>query len=156
MANIEGSCHCGTIKLRILGGFGENTRAIVCHCSVCATLAGSLFAYVAQVSRVNFQVLQGTTKAYKQPKSEGMSGQITRHFCGDCGTPLWAESEAMPDGISVKLAPFGNKLPPGAEIFWKNAHKWQKPMVVSEAVFDGMLIWEGGYQVGAVATSLMD
>ena len=68
-------------------------------------------------------MLQGTTKVYKQPKSDNTSGkQVTRHFCGDCGTPLWAESEAAPEGLYVKLAPFGNNLLPGAELFWRNAH----------------------------------
>lgn len=82
-----------------------------------------MFAYVAPVPRVNMQVLQGATKAYNQPKSASTSGkQVIRHFCGECGTPLWAESEAAPEIFFVKLAPFGNKLPPGADLFYENAH----------------------------------
>ena len=52
-----------------------------------------------------------------------MSGkQVTRYFCGDCGTPLWAESAATPTFCAVKLALFGNNFEPAIEIFWKSAH----------------------------------
>ncbi|TFY62081.1 hypothetical protein EVJ58_g4091 [Rhodofomes roseus] len=137
MSDVEGSCHCGAIKLRIVGGFGDNAKAVACHCNVCTTLAGSLFSYLAPVPRSNLQVLEGTAKGYKQPTSDNVSGkQVTRYFCGDCSTPLWAESEAAPGGCFVKLAPFGNKLPPGAELFWKNAYEWQNSIVAPEAVFD--------------------
>ena len=82
-----------------------------------------MFAYIAPAPRASVKIIQGVTKAYKQPTSENASGkQVVRHFCGDCGTPLWAESQAAPDILFVKLAPFGNKLPPGADFFWKNAH----------------------------------
>ena len=65
----------------------------------------AVFAYVAPVRRANFQVLQGTPKAYEQPTCESRPGsQITRYFCGDCGTPLWAQSDAAPDGLHAKLA----------------------------------------------------
>jgi len=92
-----------------------------------------VFAYVAPIPRSSLQILKGTTKGYKQPKSENLSRkQVTRHFCGDCGTPLWAESGAAPEGCFIKLALFGNKLPPGAEVL----NSWQKPIVAPEAVFD--------------------
>ncbi|KAH9932340.1 Mss4-like protein [Fomitopsis serialis] len=129
MSDVEGSCHCGAIKLRVVGGFDDNATAIVCHCTVCTTLSGSLFSYVAPIPR-----------RLQAAEVRELSGkQVTRHFCGDCGTPLWAEFESAPEEYFIKLALFGNKLPPGAEVFWKNVHESrQKPIVAPEAVFDAL------------------
>ncbi|TFY57964.1 hypothetical protein EVJ58_g6703 [Rhodofomes roseus] len=83
----------------------------------------TLFAYATKVDRQHLQVIQGQPKAYKQPPNTNLSGkQVTRYFCGDCGTPLWVESDATPTLYAVKLALFGNNFAPGIEIFWKNAH----------------------------------
>ncbi|KZT66615.1 hypothetical protein DAEQUDRAFT_730030 [Daedalea quercina L-15889] len=137
MADVEGSCHCGAIKVRVIGGFGEKAKAGVCHCKQCQVLAGSLFSYLGFVKRENVKVLQGEPKGYKQPLSAAQSGKpITRYFCGDCGTPLWAAADSAPDTYSIKLAMFGNNLPPAMEIYWKYAQTWEKPMVPSEALFD--------------------
>ncbi|KZT67095.1 hypothetical protein DAEQUDRAFT_729509 [Daedalea quercina L-15889] len=136
-SNLEGGCHCGAVRLCIVGGLGENAKAGICHCKDCQTFAGSLFAYAGKVDRAALQVVQGQPKAYKQPTSTNLSGkQVTRHFCGDCGTPLWVESDATPTIYAVKLALFGNAFEPGIEIFWKNAHEWEKPLAPSEMVFD--------------------
>ncbi|KAH9829674.1 Mss4-like protein [Rhodofomes roseus] len=135
--DFEGSCHCGAVQMRILGGFTEDTKAGICHCKECQIFAGSLFAYATKVDRQHLQVIQGQPKAYKQPPNTNLSGkQVTRYFCGDCGTPLWVESDATPTLYAVKLALFGNNFAPGIEIFWKNAHEWEKPMASSEMVFD--------------------
>ncbi|KAH9830091.1 Mss4-like protein [Rhodofomes roseus] len=137
MADIEGSCNCGAIKVRVIGGFGENAKAGICHCKTCQLLSGSLFSYLGFVSRENLKILQGEPKGYKQPAEAARSGkEVIRYFCGDCGTPLWAAAESAPETYSIKLAMFGNSLPPAMEIFWKHAHDWQKPIVPAEMVFE--------------------
>ncbi|EPT05813.1 hypothetical protein FOMPIDRAFT_1021436 [Fomitopsis schrenkii] len=138
MTDIEGSCHCGAIKLRVVGGFGEGARAGICHCNSCQTLAGSLFAYIAFVPRDKLLILQGEPKGYKQPIDAAASGkQVIRYFCGDCGTPLWAAAESAPHAYTVKLALFGNNIPPGNEIYWKYAQPWEKPLASPDNVFEG-------------------
>ncbi|KAH9922630.1 Mss4-like protein [Fomitopsis serialis] len=137
MKDTEGSCHCGAVKLRIHGEINEDTKAGICHCKDCQLFSGSLFAYAGKVDRENLQVVQGQPKSYKQPTDTSLSGkQVTRHFCGDCGTPLWVESDATPTIYAVKLALFANNFAPGIEIFWQNAHDWEKPMAPPELVFD--------------------
>ncbi|KAH9830092.1 Mss4-like protein [Rhodofomes roseus] len=137
MSDIEGSCHCGAITLRIVGGFGDDAKSFICHCEPCQVLSGSLFACTAFVASKNLQVVRGTPKPYKQSRETNSSGmQVTRHFCGDCGTPLWGESEVAPSGSFVRTALFGNTLPPKAEVFWKRAHEWEKPMVPPGALFE--------------------
>ncbi|TFY62078.1 hypothetical protein EVJ58_g4094 [Rhodofomes roseus] len=96
-----------------------------------------VFSYLGFVSRENLKILQGEPKGYKQPAEAARSGkEVIRYFCGDCGTPLWAAAESAPETYSIKLAMFGNSLPPAMEIFWKHAHDWQKPIVPAEMVFE--------------------
>ena len=81
-----------------------------------------MFAYAGKVDRKDLQVVHGQPKPYKQVAGKNLSGKpMTRYFCGDCGTPLWAESDATPTICAVKLALFGNNFEPAIEIFWKSA-----------------------------------
>jgi len=103
-------------------------------------LSGSLFSYLGFVGRENLKVLTGEPKGYKQPTGAAQSGKdVIRYFCGDCGTPLWAAAESAPETYTIKLAMFGNQLPPGKEIYWKRAKEWEKPIVPPDCVFEGWL-----------------
>ena len=59
-------------------------RAIVCACRGTKSL----------------EILQGEPATYVNTADSGATR--TRHFCPNCGTPLFAENSAYPDGISIK------------------------------------------------------
>ena len=83
-----------------------------------------VFSYIAFVARDKLKILQGEPKGYKQPLDAAASGkQVIRYFCSDCGTPLWAAAESAPHVYTVKLALFGNNIPPGKEVYWKYAQR---------------------------------
>ena len=95
-----------------------------CPLTVVHLLHSVVFSYIAFVARDKVQILQGEPRGYKQPLDAAASGkQVIRYFCSDCGTPLWAAAESVPHAYTIKLALFGNNMPPGKEIYWKYAQR---------------------------------
>ncbi|KAH9843823.1 Mss4-like protein [Rhodofomes roseus] len=124
MADVEGSCACGAITVRVVDGFGDNAKAAICHCTDCQKAAGSLCNYWAPVLVEKLHVVKGQPKTYRSPEGKSMSGKpVQRTFCPDCGTPLYVYAEGVPSRYCVILALFGNNLEPGVEIFWRSAKR---------------------------------
>lgn len=68
------------------------------------------------------KVIQGKPKGFTvAPENTSSGAPCHRYFCGDCGTPLYALSEALPEKTTVKLAIFSNAIKPSIEAFWKKA-----------------------------------
>ena len=79
-------------------------------------------AYMVAVPTSALKVIQGKPRVYTIAPGATTSGApCHRYFCGDCGTPLYALSEALPEKTTVKLAIFDNTIKPSIEAFWKNA-----------------------------------
>ena len=94
------------------------------HRSQSTVCDSAVFSYITFVARDKLQILQGEPKGYKQPLDAAASGkQVIRYFCSDCGTPLWAAAESAPHVYTIKVALFGNNIPPGKEIYWKYAQR---------------------------------
>ena len=78
------------------------------------------------------EIIRGNPKVFTiAPEATTSGAACHRYFCGDCGTPLYALSEAQPEKTTVKLALFGNAIKPSVEAFWKNA----KGIVLTFAAF---------------------
>lgn len=52
--------------------------------------------------------------------------EITRVFCGDCGTPLYVQVSTRPDIVGVRFCTFDDPgwFRPDANIFVKSAQPW--------------------------------
>ena len=89
-----GGCQCGAVRFRIHGALG---RPSICHCRMCQKAFGSFFGPLVTVPKDGVEWTR-TEPAYFQS-----SVNISRGFCGDCGTPLTFEA---PDGVALAIAAF--------------------------------------------------
>ena len=93
---VEGGCLCGSVRYRIAGEIGP---ASYCHCSDCRKVTGSAFNVGVTVAVADFMI-EGQPGAYT---THGDSGrELTRHFCGQCGSPIYTSAPAHAARIFVK------------------------------------------------------
>ena len=94
---ISGSCLCGNITFDYQG---EMADAAYCHCTDCRKTTGSAFNISVGLQAAHFKVTKGSPKGYTKTADSGRD--LTRHFCPDCGTPLFTSSPSRPGMIYVK------------------------------------------------------
>lgn len=120
MSVMEGGCFCGAVRFKVSGplvGVG------VCHCSDCQKAGGGAPNYVALAPRAVFEATKGEPRRYTSKGDSG--GDVTRVFCGNCGSPLWSEPAAMPM-VAVKLGAFDDAadLSPQIHLYTASAPPW--------------------------------
>lgn len=120
---ISGGCHCGEVRYRI------NAEAVMqqfCFCSDCTKIGGTdgYAGYI--IATADLEVLKGTTKAYTLTSDRG--NLIHRHFCGTCGTRLWATVDGYGGAVSVAAASFDDPalFKPVRNILTQNAPPWAR------------------------------
>jgi len=118
-----GGCHCGAIQytLSVPGKF-----AFLCHCDNCRKLNGG-----SRLSAVGFPkdalAVTGTPTTYTYA---GGKDDITAHFCGTCGTPLYAEPKAHPAIVIMRMNSLDdqNAFPPKKSTYEELACVWDKTL----------------------------
>lgn len=94
---ITGRCLCGGVAFAYDGVVGP---ANYCHCEDCRRCTGGPFNIGVRLSRSRFRVTSGVPRGFTK---SGDSGQeLTRHFCPDCGSPLYTSAPKHPDYVYVK------------------------------------------------------
>lgn len=112
--NAEGGCFCRAIRYKVVG---EVLGSGACHCRDCQYICGGAPSYVFLVAAHNLKITQGETARYR---STADSGAIrVRHFCPNCGTPLFAENSAYPSVISIKAGSLDD-----TSLYKPTAHFW--------------------------------
>ena len=86
---LNGSCHCGKVKLEIRGELPE--RLTRCTCSFCSK-RGMLYAYFTP-EQLSLTESSGDAIYRWQTKL------VAHHFCAECGCGVYSDSPAFePDG----------------------------------------------------------
>lgn len=93
----SGKCACGRIRYMARR---EPIAMLNCHCKDCQLSSGAPFASGVVVMTADLEI-SGTPKTYAVNASSG--GLATRSFCGDCGTPLFTQSEANAQFTSIRF-----------------------------------------------------
>src|ERR1700677_2764809 len=93
-----GGCLCGAIRYE---SDGEVLFALRCHCRDCQRQSGAASVAAIRVPAARFQVTKGTPKSFVAQADSG--NEITRAFCGDCGTPLYVQVATRPDVIGLRV-----------------------------------------------------
>jgi hypothetical protein len=118
---IVGGCLCGAIRYEIKAPVAALR---VCHCTHCQKNTGAGASVNAVVAGADFAVTQGTPKRFTTKADSGRT--LIRHFCGDCGSPLYAYRENSPERVVVKAGTLddtsGMKIT--AHIWTKSARPW--------------------------------
>lgn len=92
-----GRCLCGFVCFEVSG---DVEAAAYCHCSDCRKCTGSAFVVSFPVLTANFKLVSGSPKPFTKTGDSG--NELTRHFCPECGSPLFTSSPRHPDRIYVK------------------------------------------------------
>ena len=113
---LEGSCHCGAVRFRLESRHPYPFN--LCYCSICRKTAGSGgFAINLSGDYGTFEV-EGREKlriyqAMVQRPGEDAPRQSPgmRHFCGQCGTPLWLWDPRWPELVHPLASAIDTPLP---------------------------------------------
>lgn len=96
MSHLEGSCLCGKVR------FSTDAEPKVmanCHCSDCRKATGAAYATLMFVERDAVKI-EGETKSFDHVSDRGT--KMTKHFCPNCGSPMFTTSEGRPTMIGLR------------------------------------------------------
>lgn len=96
MTKLTGSCLCGDISF---SADGEVPVMANCHCTDCRQSTGSAFATLMFMKQDDVTVT-GTPKTFEHSSDRGST--MTKHFCGNCGTPLFTQNSAREGMLGLR------------------------------------------------------
>jgi hypothetical protein len=124
MDTIEGGCLCGAVRYRAYRPAYGITH---CHCKTCRRGSGAPFVTWASFDRDKF------TFTKREPAAYASSPNVTRTFCGQCGTTLTYQRADLPGSIDVTL---GSMDEP--EMLTPEDHTWTENRLSWFASNDGL------------------
>lgn len=118
---IDGGCHCGAIKYE---AEIDPAKVMICHCTDCQTLSGSVFRTVVPAAAAQFRLLAGKPKLYIKTAESGNKRQ--QAFCGDCGTPIYSAAIENTPAYSLRVGTIRQRaeLKPKEQAWRRSALKW--------------------------------
>jgi hypothetical protein len=125
MQKMAGGCLCGQIRY---SAEADPIMTAVCHCNACQRQAGTAFTVVVAVPRPAL-VIEGRFKTFE---GKGESGKATyRHFCPECGSPVFTEADVMPNVALIKAGTLDDRawLRPGMELWCETAQPWTQESI---------------------------
>ena len=96
MTKLTGKCLCGEVSF---AADGEVPVMANCHCTACRQSTGSAFATLMFMKQ-DAVIVSGTPKTFEH-KSDG-GNLMTKHFCGNCGTPLFTQNSARAGMLGLR------------------------------------------------------
>ncbi|MBV9829643.1 MAG: GFA family protein [Alphaproteobacteria bacterium] len=116
-----GGCLCGAVRYE---STGEPSFSLQCHCRDCQKSSGSAFVAAMRVPASGFRVTHGMPKRFVKGAESG--NQVTRLFCGDCGSPIYIQVSSRPDIVGLRVGTLDDpsEFRPEANIFVKSAQPW--------------------------------
>jgi hypothetical protein len=122
---MTGACLCGHIRY---SAEVEPIFTAICHCESCQRQAGAAFSVVVAVPRSALAV-EGWFKTFE---GRGGSGKPThRHFCSECGSPVFAEIDVLPDVAFIMAGTLDDRawVRPDRQLWCENAQPWTQQNV---------------------------
>lgn len=99
----SGKCLCGGVVIQVKG---EISDIIHCHCSLCRKNSGTAYATNGFVNSEDFVIEKGkgllSTFSFKPGR--------TRHFCKNCGSPVYSSNAQDKSRVRVRLGIFDSDL----------------------------------------------
>ena len=116
-----GGCLCGAVRYE---SGGDPVFSLHCHCRDCQRQSGSAYIAAMRVPAARFRITQGTPKRYVTGSDSG--NEVTRVFCGDCGSALYIQVATRPDLIGIRVGTLDDPstFRAEADIFVKSAQPW--------------------------------
>ncbi len=120
---IDGSCHCGFIKIE---GEADPEKTQICHCTDCQTGTGSAFRISIPVPGASFKMTGQPTTYVKTTADSGRPR--VQAFCPKCGSPIYSTTSG--DGVQpsytvrVGLLRQRDQLAPRRQQWFRSARPW--------------------------------
>ena len=116
---IRGSCLCGKVSYEIRS---SPQSMDYCHCTMCQKATGSSFATNMLIQAEDFVVLSGreVIKSFQSSPNE------YRHFCSECGSPIYGEALKRKGVVSVRRWNMDTDpiIRPSAHIYTHSKSPW--------------------------------
>jgi len=101
MSQHQGQCHCGAIRYLLKM---KPMRVVNCHCNFCRSHTGAPFSTFAAVAQTRFEIEMGEEHLSRYKVGE----RGIKHFCSQCGTPLFNQNHKFPGLNMVYLGTLAN------------------------------------------------
>jgi len=117
----KASCLCGQVSLQALA---IETPYVYCHCPSCRKSSGSAFAANVSVPIDSFEIVSG----HDCISTIESSPLKVRHFCKQCGSPLFTKVGAQPAYVRIRLGALDTEFSeaPSAHIFTDQKAPWHE------------------------------
>ncbi|MDP7391688.1 MAG: GFA family protein [Alphaproteobacteria bacterium] len=117
MTSRAGGCLCGAVRY---AAEGKPLWVAHCHCRSCRRQSGAPVVTWAGYRPANVAWSSGP------PDTFNSAEDVTRRFCGACGTPLSYEGTRWPDELHILVATLDDpeSLTPTAHVFWSEHLSW--------------------------------
>ena len=118
VGELMASCYCGRVQLRAAyGAIG----AAHCHCGQCRRLSGAPFSTYVTVG-ANAYTLSGGEHVVAFAATPNM----TRHFCGRCGSHVYTSDRQFPDSVGVSAGAITEQslVRPESHYFFSDKIEW--------------------------------
>ena len=118
--HLEGSCHCGAVRFSVEAQ--SPVPFMHCHCSICRKTAGSggfainLGAKSATLKVRGEKHLGRYHALLREPGKRAKRSPATRHFCRECGSPLWLYDPRWPELVHPHASAIDTPLPKPKEV----------------------------------------
>ncbi|KAK5133663.1 hypothetical protein LTR08_007517 [Meristemomyces frigidus] len=105
---------------------GIDKGAVLCHCPNCRKASGSSFAHNYRLTKASLSIPQGAALVRTYADSATKTGNtLQRHFCGQCGSPLYMENAAFPGLVILHAGSMQDGTQqPSLELFAEDKYSW--------------------------------
>ena len=110
---VEGSCQCGSVKLRLLAA---PQMVVACHCRECQKLSTSAFSLTAMVKASDLEI-EGELKDWQRMAESG--NVAAAKFCPQCCNRIYHYNPAQPEMLKLKPSYFSD-----ISFIQPTAHAW--------------------------------
>ncbi len=117
-AFLPGSCLCGKVSYELRGLL----TMYYCHCGMCRKATGSSFATNMLARSEDLVIVKGRSflSAYESSPNE------RRHFCSNCGSPVFGEAAIRPGIVSIRCGTLDADpgIRPSSHIYTASMSPW--------------------------------
>ena len=113
---LKGSCHCRAVRFSVESH--EPVPFMRCYCSICRKTSGS-GGYAINLG-ADFTTLKVKGREHlsvcRAKLGNGRRSQGQRHFCKQCGSPLWLWDPRWPELVHPQASAIDTPLPPAPSL----------------------------------------
>jgi len=127
-SSFEGGCLCGAVRYRLSG---NPLVSGICHCLTCRRACAAPMLPFITFFVDHFELSRGKPLEFRS------SPQVTRSFCGDCGTPLTYRNDGHGDEIDVMTCSLDDPA-----VFPPSHHIWVSHKLGWVQLLDGLPVYD--------------